>query len=150
MKLKDIKTGGYYWTRGTCYGRSIPVRVIGIIEVPTHAGWDRLVTGSIKKVQANRLRLGDDGCLAAGRVEALMPGMIASPADHKLVLARLVATKAAFDANKKTHRLAEEYGPAMIEALEAAGFAGAVRVYKGLLFDRAAVAAWAGANFGGE
>jgi hypothetical protein len=150
MKLKDLKVGGYYWTRCTRYENSRPVRVVQIVEVPKHAGWDRLVVGTTKKVQVHRLRLGDDGCLAAGRDEELMPGQVTSPANHEQVLARLVATKATFDANKKVYRLAEEYGPAMIEALEAAGFAGAVRVYKGLLFNRAAVAAWAEASFGAD
>ncbi len=149
MKLKDIETGGYYWTRGTRYANTIPVRVIAIIEVPICSGWERLVTGSVKKVQVHRLHLGDDGCLAAGGVEELMPGMIVCPADYERVLARLVAAKAASDSNRENHRLAKEYAPAMIEALEAAGFVGATHGHGGLIFGPAAIAVWAEASFFG-
>ncbi len=150
MKLKDIKTGGCYWTRGTRYENSIPVQIIEIIEVPNYSRCYGLLTSTTKKVRVHGLRLGDNGCLTVGKVEELMPGMIVSPADHEQILTRLVAARAERDATRENIRLAEEYGPAMVEALEAAGFAGAASDYRGLHFGRAAVAAWAEASFGGE
>jgi hypothetical protein len=117
-----------------------------IIEENTYTAWGRNITGTYKKVLVNTLRLGDDGKLAVNAASKLMPGAIASPADREAIVTRLVAAKAQKDAAAKARQLAAEHHLQMMVMLEAAGFAWATYTYNGIIFGKAAIAAWAEDN----
>ena len=149
MKLKDITPGNYYLTKGDTYTQPVPVKALGLTQVRTYGGpWgSSSPDATMTKIKVADLFVDDDGSVVEREsFTPLVPGRIQSEISAEKAVEIITARFEQRRKIKGENKAADEGGAAFLQALSAAGFAGAHQSYKGIEFSNAMIADWLRAN----